>query len=258
MNSLVLLRIHGDRTVDVRRYTADGTCIAEPCVHRRAVRELARLIAEAPAETCVAWCDVRIESSLADVRNWPGLLRHPLELLHLACFQRCDLAVGSLGFVDFSSCYLLPGPTDRRYVTWLISPMAGIARAELLRAARFDGRLPSLALALFDAGYRGLQWGVCPYSEPRLRREAPGAGGADAAGVLPFHLSNVETALLVRRILSRKWVWFWFAASLLFHRRFRGWAALRGLLAAAPPQVDINGFASLHRMITESQQSTSA
>ncbi|MFP5284199.1 MAG: hypothetical protein ACLGI9_00510, partial [Thermoanaerobaculia bacterium] len=129
-------------------------------------RELNRL-ARAHPDAWIAWYDRRLEPWLSDPESWPGLARHDLEVLHLGCFQRTDLVAGSLGLVDFDSPWLLPGPRDRRFATWLISPAAGLARAAAIRAVSPD-RTGSLAGFLFELGLRGIRHGLSPVSEPAL------------------------------------------------------------------------------------------
>lgn len=191
-----------------------------------ATGEIIRLAGKFP-EAYIAWFDERIEPFLSDIREWPGLVRHPLEILHLSCFQRCDLMVESLGLVDFDSPFLLPGPTDRRYPTWLISPIGGVGLASALWAVGLDARFKDFAAALFDLGYRGMQQGLCPYSEPGLlRREVP----ADILSGLREPLSDTGLALLIRRCFGRKWVLFWTVGRGLFRQSWPWKEALRASL----------------------------
>jgi hypothetical protein len=239
MQSLFILTLHGERAVNVR--TPAGESVAP--THARATPELARLAAAAPPGTWLAWYDERLEPYLSAPGAWPALAQQPLELLHLGPFQRTDLMAGSLGLVDFSSPYLLSGPTDCRFTTWLVSPAAGVVRADLLRACGFDGRLRSFTLALFDAAYRGMARGLCPHSEPRLLATPP---PPDAWATLRRDLTHAETAVLIRRMLGRKWVLFWLLGRAIFHRRLHPCAGLRGLLAGKPPAMAPEGFRRLH------------
>jgi len=239
MPPLFILRLHGDRVLSVST-PANATLAPRSS---SAARELALLAATAPEDACIAWFDERLEPFLSDPAGWPDLLRNPLELLHLSCFQRCDRMVGSLGLVDFYSCFLLPGPTDRRYATWLVSPMAGIAKASLFRAGGFDGTRRSWTLALFDFGYRAMRHGLLPYSEPKLLRESIWPSVQEE---LERPLSPGQVAMLIRRMLGRKWVLFWLAAEAIYHQRFRGRAATHALLARPPPKADLAAFRRLH------------
>lgn len=245
MAPLFTLTLHGDRVTAV----ATPDVASTPCTGTPAVSELARLCREARPGQWLAWYDERLEPYLSAPASWPERVQQPLELLHLGCCQRTDLMAGSLGLVDFSSPYLLPGPTDRRFTTWLVAPAAGIVRADLLHACGFDGRLRSLPLALWDAAYRGMAWGLCPYSEPRLLATQPPAG---LWRELRRDLSHAETAVLIRRMLGRKWVLFWLLARVLFDKRLHPCAGLRGLLARKPPAIERETFARLHQetMIT--------
>lgn len=198
-------------------------------------RELNRL-ARAHPDAWIAWYDRRLEPWLSDPESWPGLARHELEVLHLGCFQRTDLLAGSLGLVDFDSPWLLPGPRDRRFATWLISPAAGIARAVAIRAVSPD-RTGSLAGFLFELGVRGVRHGLSPVSEPALLR-----------GTVPEELwdrsplSDDDLARLIRRGYGRKWIGFWLLARLLSERSLSPatvGAALRGCMAKEPRKVDL-------------------
>ncbi len=239
--SMALLRVRGDRALTVSIQQGNSRQDV-PAVFPRAAAEFGRLL-ELRDIAHIAWLDERIEPYVQSPAAWSGLLTQPLEVLHLSCFQRCDRMVGSLGLVDFSSCFLLPGPTDRRFVTWLLSPMAGMGRADLFRACGFAGTFRSFGLALFDAGYRGIQWGMCPYSEPALW-SAPAP--AECLAPLQVPLAPGETAVLIRRMLGRKWVLFWLLGRLLFDRRLSLVAAARGLLARGAPGVDADAIQRLH------------
>lgn len=198
-----------------------------PPVHRDAARELARLAAEHPGAV-LAWHEKSLEPWLADPA---GLLRHRLEVIHLGAMQRMDLRVRSLGRVDFDSPWLIAGPTDRRFATWLISPAAGAGHAAVLRG--LDPSAPSFAAALLDLGRRGIAEGLCPVSDPALLRGSPPEEIWDRRP-LPAR----EIAWLVRRGYGRKWLVFW----LLGEMRAGRWpllAALRGAVAAAPPRMDL-------------------
>jgi hypothetical protein len=209
---------------------------------RGAAREIVRL-AEAHPGAWIAWYDQRLEPWLSDPASWPALARHGLEVLHLGCFQRTDLVAGSLGFVDFDSPWLLPGPTDRRFDTWLISPAAGLVRAAAVRALAPDARWKSLAGFLFDLGGRGIRHGLFPCSEPALLR---GPVPEEVWAALRTPLSASDLALLIRRGHGRRWLGFWLLARLIFHRRLPVAAALRGWLAAEPGRTDEETLAGLH------------
>ncbi len=237
---LLILRLDGERSVGVTRLAA-GEVLALAPTHDRAVRELHHLIHAFP-QAEIAWLDERLEPGLRPPAEWPELLRHPLEVLHVSCFQRCDLQVESLGLVDFDSPFLLPGSTANRFVTWLISALGGIGSAAAFRTFGFDPALGSFQLALFDFGLRGIREGLCPCSEPAL----VGDGWPDA---LPETcrrpLSSTRLATLVRRHFGRKWIVFWLLAGLLFDRRLRGLGAFRGWWAGPSPAVERTSLAAL-------------
>ena len=213
----VLLRIEDGRAVE---RVEDGTAA-----------DLARL---AQGEGHVAWYDPRLE--LRDPATWPELLRHSLEILHLGCLQRTDLAVRDLGRVDFDSPFLLPGPIDRRYPTWLIAPAGGVASAALIRALDVDPRL-GLAAALLDLGRQAQKEGLFLYSEPALLR-----------GPVPdrFELDRQELAALIGRGYGRQWLGFWTLAGALFDRSL---PPLTGWRVPARPAVDRESLARLHPSI---------
>jgi glycosyltransferase involved in cell wall biosynthesis len=200
-------------------------------------------LARAHPEAWIAWYDRRLEPWLTDPESWPGLARHGLEVLHLGCFQRTDLMVGSLGLVDFDSPWLLPGPRDRRFVTWLISPAAGLARAAAIRAVSPD-RTGSLAGFLFELGARGICHGLSPVSEPALLKAPVPEEMWDRAP-----LSDEDLARLIRRGYGRKWIGFWLLGRLLSERTLPPatmGAALRGWMAKEPRRVDERALAALH------------
>lgn len=219
--SLIVVRVEGDQAVSV-----DFEGRREAPVQANPIRELIRLAALQPAAH-VAWLDRRLEPGASDPQGWPGLLRHDLEVLHAG---GSDRMAASLGLVDFDSPWLLQAPQDRRFATWLISPLAGIARAAAFRAVGLDSAAGSLAAALFDFGLRGARQGLCPVVEPGLLR-APGSA-------VDRPLRPAEIARLIRRGYGRRWVGFWLLASLLTRRGLPWIAALRGRLAASAPIPD--------------------
>ena len=204
--------------------------------------ELSRL-ARTHLDAWIAWYDRRLEPWLSDRESWPGLARHDLEVLHLGCFQRTDLLAGSLGLVDFDSPWLLPGPRDRRFATWLISPAAGIARAAAIRAVAPDCT-GSLAGFLFELGVRGVRHGLSPWSEPGL---LDGPVPEEVWDRAP--LSEDDLARLIRRGYGRKWLGFWLLARRLSEGELSPatlGAALRGWTAKEPRKVDEQALSRLH------------
>lgn len=197
-------------------------------------RELNRLARNHPDEW-IAWYDRRLEPWLSDPESWPGLARHELEVLHLGSFQRTDLVAGSLGLVDFDSPWLLPGPRDRRFATWLISPAAGLARGAAIRAVSPE-RTGSLSGFLFELGVRGIRHGLSPVSEPALLQ---GPVPEEVWDRSP--LSDDDLARLIRRGYGSKWLGFWLLARLVSERKLSAGtvgAALRAWMGAEPRKVD--------------------
>lgn len=222
----VLLRLEGGR-------------IAETASAREgdAARRLFRLAGSDDAH--VAWYDRRLEPYLADPASWSGLLRHGLEVLHLGALQRTDRAAASLGRVDFDSPFLLPGPADRRFATWLISPMAGIAPAALLRAVGFDPRCGGLAACLFDFGRRGMAHGMFPYSDPALLARPMAPVPPEVLAGIPCQIGGGEIATMIARGYGRRW--------LSFAALGRGLFSLpAGLRAPMPPVAHGPALARLH------------
>jgi hypothetical protein len=212
-------------------------------------RELARL-AWAHPDAWIAWYDRRLEPWLFDPETWPGLARHELEVLHLGCFQRTDLLAASLGLVDFDSPWLLRGPRDRRFATWLISPAAGVARAAALRAVGPD-RTGSLAAFLFELGARGVRHGLSPVSEPALLRAPVPEEAWDRAP-----LSDDDLARLIRRAYGGRWLGFWLLARLASERHLSPatvGAALRAWMAKEPRRVDEPALARLHPALPDEE-----
>jgi GT2 family glycosyltransferase len=225
-SEVVVLCVNRDSVLGVRRHFGGEVRSLTPR-HVEAGRELSRLVDEHP-DAYIAWYDESIEPYLTDIVSWPALMKHSLEVLHLSCIQRCDLMVGSLGLVDFDSPFLLPGPTDRRYVTWLVSPMCGIGSSKVFRAVGIDPSLGSLSLTLFDFGFRASELGICPYSDPELlAAQIP----TQTLSRLQSPLSPKELATLIRRTYGKKWLGFWLFGCMLFERSFhlkgmlKGWAA---------------------------------
>lgn len=214
-DELIVVRIRGERAVGGTRYGSDGVQDI-PCTSHHALGHLCHVTAAYP-NAYVAWFDVAIADFIRDIQTWPTLLQHPLEILHLSCFQRCDLMVNELGFVDFDSPFLIPGPTDRRFPTWLISPMCGVTHARVFEKMGLDANAPSLAAALFGFGRRTLQYGVCCYSEPRLlKSEIP----VPVLDKLRQCLTSVELLYVITVGYGRKWIWFWVAAIAICRHRF--------------------------------------
>ncbi len=220
---MIVLRTEGDRA---ERVFLDGVETAP--VYSSAPREMTRLV-EAHPDSWLAWHDRRLE--ISDPASWPGLVRHPLEVLH-AGGERA----GSLGLVDFDSPWILPGPVDRPFDTWLISPAAGIGRAAAFRALAPDPSWSSFAGFLFDLGLRGVRHGLFPRSHPGLF-QGEGRGGG---------LPESDLTRLIRRGYGRRWVGFWLLARLLFDRKLPLDAAVRGWLSEEPGTVDESALAALH------------
>ncbi len=223
MPLIVLLRLEDGRI-------AETATVAE----RDAARRLFRLANSDDGH--VAWYDRRLEPYLKDPASWPGLLRHGLEVLHLGALQRTDRAAAALGRVDFDSPFLLPGPADRRFATWLISPMAGIAPAALLRAVGFDPRCGGLAACLLDFGRRGMGHGMFPYSDPALlAHPVP----PEVLAEIPCRIGGGEIATLIARGYGRRW--------LSFAALGRGLFSLpAGLRAPMPPVAHGPALARMH------------
>jgi hypothetical protein len=210
-------------------------------------RELNRLARTHP-DAWIAWYDRRLEPWLSDPASWPGLARHDLEVLHLGCLQRTDLVAGSLGLVDFDSPWLLPGPRDRRFATWLISPAAGLARAAAIRAVAPD-RTASLAGFLFELGLRGVRHGLSPVSEPALLAHPVSGEVWDRTP-----LSDDELARLIRRGYGGKWLGFWLLARRLSEGRLSPatvGAALRARMGKMPERVDEPALAALQPVLAQ-------
>ncbi len=234
---MIVLRTEGDRA---ERVFLDAEGMAP--VHTQASREMVRL-AEAHPDAWLAWHDHRLE--VTDPASWPGLVRHPLEVLHAGRAQ-----AGSLGLVDFDSPWLLPGPADHPFDTWLISPAAGIGRAAAFRALAPDPSWSSFAGFLFDLGLRGVRHGLFPRSHPGLLQGPWGDGGEG--------LPTADAARLIGRGYGRRWVGFWLLARLLFDRRLPLGAAVRGWLSREPGTVDEAALAALHPPLADADGTVDA
>jgi len=212
---LIVLCLRQDRVVKVSRHH-EGEVVSIAPEYLDAAREFVRLC-NAYDDAHISWYDERLENFITDVTTWPNLIKHPLEVLHLSCFQRCDLMVGAIGLIDFDSPFLLPGPTDRRYATWLISSSAGIGLSRVFRAIGLDCSLKKFSVAMFDLGFRAARTGVCPYSEPHLLATAVPMEILDE---IHEPLSAAESATLISRTYGKKWLLFWLLGNLLFERSF--------------------------------------
>ena len=242
VDETILLHLRGEKLIKLEHYE-QGQRKEIPIEHMQAHVEFDRLARNYP-HAYLAWHDVRLAPFLSDVCAWHGLLRHPLELLHLSCFQRCDLMVNSVGFVDHDSPFLLAGPTDRRYPTWLISPMCGIGHAATFKAGAFDPSLGSFSLAILAFGLRAIQFGLCPYSEPGLlARPVPSQLIGEFSNPLPAR----EIAKLIKVGYGRRWVLFWLACNLLFKRSLP-LLSLPKALAASSPQTMLGNTAEQMRL----------
>jgi GT2 family glycosyltransferase len=241
---IAVLCVDGDASAEIKYYH-DGQVESLTPEHPDAAREFARLTRKYES-ACLAWYDRRISPFLRDVTEWPQFISHPLEVLHLSCFQRCDLMVETLGLVDFESPFLLPGPTDRRYVTWLVSPAAGIGLASAFRAVGINP-FREFAATLFDFGYRGARWGIFPYSEPRLLKEEIPAN-CDA---LAKPLSPESLATHIGRNYGRKWLPFWCLGCALHQQSLPLLSAIKAWFTSPAPPVNQDLLASLHPSATD-------
>ena len=230
---LIVLRVRGRRS-DSFRADAGALAAWQAPQKASAVWEFARLCAEFPNH-CIGWYDRGIEEALCDVQDWPGLLKHDLELLHGGFLQRCDLQAASVGYIDYHSPFLLPPPIDRRFPTWLVASCAGIARTDAILALGLETSFRSLSGALSDLAARGLKVGLFPYSEPRLAK--PGKALPPRSRCAPFPIRDI--ALLAKRLYGTRKALLWLGARALFERKvsFPGLAAisLRKQAAMADP-----------------------
>jgi glycosyltransferase involved in cell wall biosynthesis len=241
LRPIILLKVEGDQVASLELIVGEQSNQIAP--KRKAVsQEFSQLIEDYP-DAYISWYDIRIEPYIKDVRTWPALLQHPLEVIHLSTTQHCDRMVASLGFVDFDSPFLIPGPKDLRYVTWLISPMCGVGMAHTFKALGYEPVSESFAVSLFDFGQRSARWGLCPYSEPALLKKVVPESVTE---ILNAPLSLKEIAILVRRLYGRKWLAFWVLAQLLFHRQFPLFAAACVWVLKAPTPIDEIAVNSLH------------
>jgi hypothetical protein len=240
MTEVVLLELAGGRARAVRHEGAGGprrqaVAAADPLV------ELRRLVAGHP-EAVVGWFEAAVESWLAPFATWPALLRHDLELLHLGAIQGSDRAAPSLGRVEFETSDLLGAPADRRFPSWLVSPLAGCCRGRLLRAAGLDRSSGPFVVALSALARRGLPSGLCPYSEPALlARPVPAAIAAEWR----LRLGDGDAARLVREAHGGRWLLFWGLGRLVFDRRLPLTALLLALLrrrgaVVTPPLAELH------------------
>jgi hypothetical protein len=243
---LIVLRLRDGAVAGLRRYRG-GRRTDDAPADRRPAAEMARLAAQYP-DADLAWYDVTLEPLLRDVVTWPDLRRHLLEVLHGGALGGADLAAPSLARVDFDSWYVLPPRPDRRDPTWLVSDCAGLVHARVVGAVGLDKRFKTWAAALLDFGHRGLQHGVCPYSEPDLlARDVPDT----VAAALRRPIPDRDIAVLVRRLYGRRWVAFWLIGSLLYRRSFHLPAAARGWLARGAEPVQARSLEALGPVPTE-------
>jgi len=210
---LIVIKLSNGKVVDVKLHS-DGSTKEIAGFQLDPISEFTR-IAELYPNAYIAWFEDTIGHYISDVIDWPGLITHPFEVLHISCFQRSDLTAYYLGLVDFSSPFLLPGPLDKRYPTWLISSNAGILYTGLILAIPFDPTLHQFSICLFEWGHRASSQGVCIYSEPGLLRKDIELPKTVAFEVLPLE----QEALLVKEIYGYKWVLAWMIGRLLLGKK---------------------------------------
>lgn len=200
---LIVLTVDGDRVVDVTLH--DGGR-AQPVggVPTTAAPALDTLVRRFPAHH-LAWRDRAAEAALTPVEGWPVLLRHDLEVRHGAYLHGGDPGRASLGAVEFLSPFQIDAPRDRAFGTWMLSPLAGIAPTDVLRACGPPPDGLSLAAALLVLGHRAMTSGALLWSDPRLGAAAPVEAPA---------LSAREAALVVRHGVGRRFLLLWLAAQL--------------------------------------------
>lgn len=222
--SVVLVVVDGERAVAVQEPAGDRVAPR----YSDAARELVARANDHP-EARVAWIDRRFPA--ADLGSWAARLRHRLEVRHLGSGETDDPARASFGYVDFDSPYLVPPPAGYPVASPLISPLAGIADAVVVRTL-LDPALGFTA-ALLELGLRGLRHGVVPIAEASLVDASLVDAGVPPLPPLPWR----DAAILVRRVWGRRWLLFWAAAGVL-DRRPHPVALLAGLAATAAPPVD--------------------
>lgn len=246
-NSQILFLILDKEEIAEIKFFNNGKILKLTLTTKNPVKAICNLYMEYP-EAYLIWYDKNLQPFLSDVLTWPDLMKHDLEVLHLSCFQRCDLMAESLGFIDFSAPFLIPGPIDRRYVTWLISPMAGIALAKTFHAFGFGASLKNFNTALFDLGRRGSRAGLCPYSEPELlAKEIP----PEVLMPLKKSLPKEELAILVTRIYGKKWLLFWAMCWVVFRYYLPLKALLKALVAKKPADIDSKRAKLLHPSLAD-------
>jgi glycosyltransferase involved in cell wall biosynthesis len=222
---LVVLTIDGDRLVRAERLPApDGDRLDG--LAPDATGALADAARRHPHDD-IAWCDVALRGAAAPVAEWPGRLRHVRELRHAGFLHRDDPAWRSIGAVEFASPLVLPAPAERAFATWLISPLAGVAAAELLAAVGPTGPGLPFTTAVLVMGHRALGAGAMLWSDPGLVTD-PATATAPA-------VAWADVALAVRHVAGVKFLPSWLVAGGDGARALRATAAALRPGAVPPP-----------------------
>lgn len=202
------------------------------------------------SEGYLAWQDISIEPYCIDTKKWPELIKHSLEILHLSCLQHCDETISDYGFVDFESPFILPGPIDKRFSSWLLSPMCGIGDVRIFKAIGFNAKLKSFPLALFDFGRRSLDWGVCTYSDPRILNHNRPLKNIIQNLKLNKNYDPSLSSDLISISYKKRWLFFWFIAMCLFKKKAPVYSFFRSLtLRKSKNKIDIRILSALKEEI---------
>ncbi len=166
-------------------------------------------------DACICWFDSEIKEHTSNRNLWPGLLNHCLEVRYFPGLQSEMKRLSSLGIVDRTSPFLIPTDECETYPSWLVSAIAGVCHASIIRASRGLVESKSIVKTLLLIGRAGTSSGLCCYSDARLfsQKSAP----CDLA--VRDQMSTGELAGLVKQLYGTRSLLFWLVGIIIkLHR----------------------------------------
>ncbi len=116
----------------------------------------------------IAWVHKELLNYI-DISNWPQLISHPFEIITYEPGKYSDLE-DDIQYIEFGSPFVHYTMAQKnRFATWLMSSSMGMAHAQLLNQFRKWGNyLNSFSIFLISLAKNAGQYGIMPYSEPKL------------------------------------------------------------------------------------------
>ncbi len=157
------------------------------------------------------------------------LLSGPFDVLHCSGLFRYESQLATLGYVDFSSSFLLlKGNT--RYPSWLVTSQIGVTYAALFQILKLRTDCGFMQ-SLLEWGYEGQKHGFCCYSEPILFSSGYHLYEEISKLSNVIQLNQVQ---LIKRIYGLKWVWFWVLAIILDKKQMNFLSLFRAIFSLTP------------------------